>query len=100
MTSANMPPEDSAPTELETEESFVPVFSSSNTDGEMEAMTIQGVLDSNDIPNMLVGPHMIPTLEFQIHVPEHLAAQAVELIEAARLAGPAAAEEAEAASEL
>ena len=33
-----------------------PVFSSSNHDGEMEAMAIKGLLDSNDIPAMIVGP--------------------------------------------
>ena len=81
------------------EESFVPVFSSSSHDGEMEALTIQGILVSNGIPTMLVGPHMLPSLDFQVHVPEHLLVRAGQMIEEARQAGPAAAEEAEAESE-
>ena len=81
------------------EESFVPVFSSSIHDAEMEAMTIKSILEASDIPTMLVGPHMIPSLDFQVHVPEHLLGQAQQIIDDARLAGPRAAEEAEAESE-
>jgi hypothetical protein len=81
------------------EEAFVPVFSSSNHDAEMEALTIKGILESNNIPTMLVGPHMLPNLDFQVHVPEHQLEQATQLIEEARKAGPAAAEEAERESE-
>jgi hypothetical protein len=83
----------------ELNESFVPVFSSSNHDAEMEAQTIQSVLEASDIPAMLVGPHVLPSLDFQVHVPEHLFAKAEQVLAEARQAGPAAAEEAEAASE-
>lgn len=79
--------------EAKDEEAFVAVFSSSNHDAEMEAMTIQGILESNNIPNMLVGPHMLPNLEFQVQVPEGQLETAAQLIEEARKAGPAAAEE-------
>jgi hypothetical protein len=92
-------PVDSVNDELNNE-SFVPVFTSSNHDAEMEALTIKGILEASDIPVMLVGPHVLPNLDFQVHVPEHLFAKAEQILADARLAGPEAAEEAEAASEL
>lgn len=82
------------------EEPFVPVFSSSNHDAEMEALTIKGILEASNIPTMLVGPHMLPNLDFQVHVPEHQLQEASSIIEEARKAGPAAAEEGERESEL
>jgi len=78
---------------------MVAVFSSSNHDGEMEAMSIKGVLDSNDIPAIVVGPHVLPNLEFQVQVPEHLLTEARQLIREARQAGRSAAEEGEAQTE-
>lgn len=78
---------------------MVAVFSSSNHDGEMEAMAIKGVLDSTGIPSILVGPHVLPNLEFQVQVPAHLADEAQQLIRAARQDGRRVADEAEAASE-
>ena len=81
------------------DEGMTPVFSSSNHDAEMEAMAIKGVLDSNNIPAMIVGPHVLPTLEFQVQVPQHLLAQARQLIREARQGGRRAASEAEAATE-
>lgn len=80
-------------------ESMVAVFSSSNRDGEMEAMAVMGVLESNGIPAIFVGPHTIPSLEFQVQVPEHLAGEAERILSEARQTGPAGAEEAEAATE-
>src|ERR1700760_2737469 len=81
------------------EEAMVAVFSSLNHDAEMETMAVQGVLEANGIPAVVVGPHILPNLEFQVQVPEHLAAEAQRLIIEARAAGPEAAAEAEAASE-
>lgn len=80
-------------------EGMVPVFSSSNHDAEMEAMAIKGVLDSNKIPAILVGPHVLPSLEFQVQVPEHLLTQARHAIREARQGGRRAASEGEAATE-
>ena len=80
-------------------ESMAPVFSSSNHDAEMEAMAIQGVLDANGIPAMTVGPQVLPTLEFQVQVPEHMLAEARRVIAEAQAAGPRAADEAELAGE-
>ena len=81
------------------DESMVAVFSSSKHDGEMEAMAIKGVLDSNDIPAIMVGPQMLPNLEFQVQVPQHLLAQARQLIREARQGGRSAADEGEAQTE-
>lgn len=88
-----------APNEPTPDEEFTPVFSSSNHDAEMEAMAIQGVLDANDIPAIMVGPQVLPTLEFQVQVPAHMLPQAEQLIAEARSAGPQAAMEAELATE-
>jgi hypothetical protein len=86
-------------TEALPDEGMTPVFSSSNHDGEMEAMAIKGVLDSNGIPAMIVGPQVLPTLEFQVQVPQHLLAEARQAIREARQGGRRAAAEGEAASE-
>ena len=78
------------------DESMVPVFSSSNHDAESEAMIVKGILDANDVPAMVVGPHTLPNLEFQVQVPEHMLGAAQKMLDDARSAGPAAAIEAEA----
>jgi hypothetical protein len=78
---------------------MTPVFSSSNHDAEMEAMAIKGLLDSNDIPAVIVGPQVLPTLEFQVQVPADLLDRARQTIRDARQGGRKAADEAEAASE-
>ncbi len=81
------------------DEGLTPVFSSSNHDAEMEAMAIKGVMDSNNIPAMIVGPSVLPTFEFQVQVPQHLLDRARQLIREARQGGRRAADEAEAATE-
>jgi hypothetical protein len=81
------------------EEPMLAVFSSSNFDAEMEAMTIKGILDASDIPAIVIGPSVLPNLEFQVQVPEHMLERAQLVIDAARAAGQAAADEAEAAGE-
>jgi len=80
-------------------EGMTPVFSSSNFDAEMEAMAIKSVLDANGIPATIVGPHVLPMLEFQVQVPQHLLAQAKQVIREARQGGRKAADEGEAATE-
>jgi hypothetical protein len=80
-------------------EPLLPVFSSSNYDAEMEAMTIKGILEASDIPAMIVGPHVLPNLEFQVQVPEHMLDRARQVIDEARAAGSGAAVEAEAEGE-
>ena len=81
------------------EEAMVAVFSSSNHDAEMESLAVQSMLQANGIPAMVVGPHVLPNLEFQVQVPEHTLAEAQRLIDEARAAGPQAAAEAEALTE-
>ena len=81
------------------EESMVTAFSSSNHDAEMEAMTILGLLQSNGIPAIYVGPHMLPSLDFQVQVPAHLLGEAERIIAAAREGGSDSADQAEAAGE-
>jgi hypothetical protein len=80
-------------------ESFVAVWSSSNHDGEMEAMSIRGLLEANDIPCMVVGPQVLPSLEFQVQVPAHVRKEAEMLIGQARKVGRQAASEDEAETE-
>jgi hypothetical protein len=75
------------------------LFSSSNTDAEMEAINIRSLLESNGIEAIVVGPRVLPSLEFQVQVPRAKAEEARRLIAEARAAGPAAAAEAEASSE-
>jgi hypothetical protein len=79
--------------------SMMAVFSSSNHDAEMEAITIKGVLDSSGIPAIVVGPHVLPNLEFQVQVPEELLQEARNIIRDARQDGRRAASEAEAETE-
>jgi hypothetical protein len=81
------------------DESMAAVFSSSNHDAELEAITIKGVLESNDIPAFIVGPHMLPNLEFQVRVPQHLLNDAKQVLRDARQDGRRAAAEAEAETE-
>jgi hypothetical protein len=75
------------------------VFSSSNHNAEMEATNIRGLLESNGIEAIVVGPSVIPSLEFQVRVSRSQAEEARRLIAEARAAGPEAAAEAEASSE-
>ena len=78
---------------------MIAVFSSSNHDAEMEAITIKGVLESSGIPAMVVGPHVLPNLEFQVQVPEDQLDDARNAIRDARQDGRRAAAEGEAETE-
>ena len=81
--------------ELTPEEEMIAVFSSQNHDGEMEALAVQGVLESNGFDVQMVGPSTLPSLEFQVQVPESQAEDARMVIEKAKAAGPEAALEGE-----
>lgn len=85
--------------EVMADDSMVPVFSSSNHDGELEAMAVKGVLDSNGIPSMIVGPQVLPSLEFQVQVPADMLETARMAIRDARQGGRRAADEGEALTE-
>ena len=78
---------------------MVILFSSSNHDAEMEALQIHSILESSGIPSVVVGASTIPVLEFEVQVPREDLEEAKQILAAAQAAGPAAAAEAEAASE-
>jgi hypothetical protein len=67
--------------------------------GEMEAMSIKNVLDSNGIPAVLVGDSVLPNFPFEVRVARDQAERARILIADLESVGPAAAEEAELESE-
>lgn len=62
-------------------------------------MSVKGLLDANGIPAMVIGPQVLPNLEFQVQVPAHLLGEAERVIAEARRIGRQAASEAEAATE-
>jgi predicted xylose isomerase-like sugar epimerase len=78
---------------------MVAVFSSSNHDAEMEALNIKAMLEASGVEAMVIGPAVLPNLEFQVQVSEELAEKAQALIDEAKAAGPEAAAEAEAQTE-
>jgi hypothetical protein len=78
---------------------LVTVFSSQNVDAEMESQAIQGILDANGIPAVIVGSAQIPVLPFEVRVPRSQAEDARRILAEATETGPQAAEEAEAAGE-
>ena len=78
---------------------MVTLFKSSNHDAEQEALAIHALLEAENIPSIVVGPSVLPNLEFRVEVPEDRLQEAEKVVEQAREAGPDAAEEAEKASE-
>lgn len=66
---------------------------------ESEAYAVQGLLQANGIPAMVVSPSMLPSLSAQVRVPRDREEEARQVIADAQAAGPAAAEEAEQAGE-
>ena len=76
------------------------VFSASGgTTQELEASTVQGLLEGAGIPAVIVGDAVLPNLSFEIRVPRSQAETARALIAEAQSEGPAAAEAAERATE-
>ena len=75
------------------------LFKSSNHDAEQEAMAIHALLEAEGIPSVVVGPSVLPVLEFRVEVPRESLEEAERVVAQARENGPAAADEAEAASE-
>jgi len=72
------------------------VYQSLGTNAEMEAMAIQGLLQSNGIDAIVVGDSILPQFGFEVRVARELLEQARELIAKAEAEGPqAASEEAE-----
>jgi len=78
---------------------MVPVFVSDASDAEMLATQIRSILEANEIPSVLVNSSAFPSLPYEIRVPRERLDEARQVIAAAEAAGPAAAEEAERATE-
>ena len=78
---------------------MVPIYESSTVDAEMEADVIRGLLESNGIPSIVMRGDQFPNLGFEVKVPRALVVDAERIIAEAEAAGPAAADEAEAAGE-
>ena len=68
---------------------FVSFFGSQAADSEMEAIMIQSILESNDIPCIVVGSSQYPSLGFEVRVPKSRLQDAVAAVEAARQSGAA-----------
>lgn len=78
---------------------MVPVFVSDAAEAEMLATQVRSILEANEIPSVLVNSSAFPSLPYEIRVPRERLEEARKVISAAEAAGPAAAEEAELASE-
>jgi hypothetical protein len=79
---------------------MVTLWSSSAVTADVESDVIKGVLETNGIPVMVVGANQYPALGYEVRVPRGKVKEAEELIAQAQEGGSAAAEEAEAESEL
>lgn len=66
---------------------------------EMEAMSIKGLLEANDMAAVVVGDSVLPNFPFEVRVAHDQAQRARVLIADMEQTGPAAAEEAERATE-
>ena len=67
--------------------------------GEVEAMGIKNVLEANGVAAVIVGDSVLPNFPFEVRVAREQLERAKALLEEARRAGPAAADEAELAGE-
>jgi len=66
---------------------FVSIFTSQGIEAEMEAISIQSVLEANGIPCIVVGSAQIPSLPFEVRVPKSRLQEASSLLEEVRQAG-------------
>jgi len=78
---------------------MVTLYRSSNAVSEIEADIIRGILDSHGVPALLTRAMGYPPLGFEVQVQRRDLREAERLIEEALAAGPAAAADAERASE-
>jgi hypothetical protein len=78
---------------------LVTVFQSVGFNAEMEALEVKALLEASSMDAVLVGDSRYPTFPYEVRVPLEQAQQAKQLIADALAAGPAAADEAEAAGE-
>jgi hypothetical protein len=78
---------------------LVPLFSSDLPTAEMEVLSIRAILDSVNIPSVIVGSSPYPSFPLEVRVPKGMLEAALVAVAEARSAGPDAAEEAERAGE-
>jgi rubrerythrin len=78
---------------------MVTVFRSSAHDAEMEAGNVHALLEAGGVSSILVGPSVLPVVEFQVQVERERLEEAQKLIHEAEESGPDAAAEAEAEGE-
>src|ERR1043165_3628545 len=65
---------------------MVTLFSSSNHDAEQEAIAIHSVLEAAGIQSVVVGPSVIPSLEFRVEVPREQLEDAQRVLDEAAAA--------------
>lgn len=92
----NPPPDE---TEEVDDSSALDLETIASATSELEAMSIKNLLESNDIAAVLVGDSVLPNFAFEVRVAHDQAEKARILIADAQERGPAAAEEAERATE-
>ncbi len=78
---------------------LVAVFSSQTLDAELEAQTINGILEANGIPSFIVGSPQLPVVPCEVKVPHSRLKDAERVLAEAQETGPEAADEAELAGE-
>ncbi len=63
---------------------------SSGTTSELEAMSVQGILEGAGIATVMIGDAVLPNLAFEVRVAKENAGQARQVLEEAKAAGLAA----------
>ena len=74
---------------------MVTVFQSAGTTSEMEALSVQSLLEAAGISAMVVGTQSLPSLPEEVRVAREHVTEAKRIIADALAAGPAGAAEAE-----
>jgi hypothetical protein len=74
---------------------MVTVFQSAGTTSEMEALSVQSLLEAAGITAMVVGAQSLPNLPEEVRVAKEHVTEAKRIIADALAAGPAGAAEAE-----
>lgn len=71
---------------------FVTLFKSQARDTEMEAISLQSILEAADIPVQVIGSAQFPSLPLEVRVPRTRLEEAMTLMAEARQSGAAAVE--------
>jgi hypothetical protein len=92
---ADLPEDDLVEPSASHELDMETVFSApGGTTAELEAMSVQSVVEGAGIATVMVGDQVLPNLPFEVRVAKEHAEEAREIIEQAKESGPAAADEA------